>query len=164
MNLNDGVVYRCLRLGPLHQLHPGRSRSLVRYHDRLHENCLLGYLSLCWICSSDKGGDGVIERRDVADVRPQSSVPHPPDDFTQLGTIGLDNEVNRQAIEGLSRFIARLARRHSPLRFSFGGSRGAAPMRDERATYIAYSSLRVDDHSRAASKIIVAGARHEQGS
>src|SRR5262249_20807067 len=24
------------------------------YHDRLHVNCLLGYLSLCWICSSDK--------------------------------------------------------------------------------------------------------------
>jgi hypothetical protein len=36
MNLNDDVVYRCLRLGPLHQRHPGRSRSLVRHHDRLH--------------------------------------------------------------------------------------------------------------------------------
>src|SRR5438552_3545804 len=36
MNLNDDVVYRCLRLGPLHQLHPGRSRSLIRHHYRLH--------------------------------------------------------------------------------------------------------------------------------
>src|SRR5436305_12767033 len=36
MNLNNDVVYRCLRLGPLHQLHPGRSRSLIRHHDRLH--------------------------------------------------------------------------------------------------------------------------------
>ena len=36
MNLNDDVVDRCLRLGPLHQRHPGRSRSLVRHHDRLH--------------------------------------------------------------------------------------------------------------------------------
>jgi hypothetical protein len=36
MNLNDDVVYRCLRLGPLHQLHPNSSRSLVRYHDCLH--------------------------------------------------------------------------------------------------------------------------------
>src|SRR5215831_18552652 len=36
MNLNDDVVYGCLRLGLLHELHPGRSRSLVRYHDRLH--------------------------------------------------------------------------------------------------------------------------------
>jgi hypothetical protein len=36
MNLNDDVVYRCPRLGPLHELHPGRSRSLVRHHYRLH--------------------------------------------------------------------------------------------------------------------------------
>src|SRR6516164_3481605 len=62
MNLNDDVVYRCLRFGPLHQLHPGRSRSLVRYHDRLHVNCLLGYLSLCWICSSDKVAERVVQR------------------------------------------------------------------------------------------------------
>ena len=40
-------------------------------------------------------GDGIVEGRDVADVRPQSSVPHPLDDLTQLGTIGLDNEVDR---------------------------------------------------------------------
>jgi len=53
-NLNDDVIYRCLRLGPLRQLHPGRSRSLVRYHDRLHVHCLPGYLSLCWICSNDQ--------------------------------------------------------------------------------------------------------------
>jgi hypothetical protein len=36
MNLNDDVVYRCRRLGPLHQLHPGRSRGLVRHNDCLH--------------------------------------------------------------------------------------------------------------------------------
>ena len=41
-----------------------------------------------------KGGDGVVEGRDVADVRPQSSVPHPLDDLAHLGTIGLDNEVS----------------------------------------------------------------------
>ena len=41
MNLNDDVVYRCRRLGPLHQRHPGRSRSLVRYHDCFHGNRLL---------------------------------------------------------------------------------------------------------------------------
>jgi hypothetical protein len=33
-----------------------------------------------------QGGDGFVEGRDVADVRPQSSVPHPLDDLTQLGT------------------------------------------------------------------------------
>src|SRR5262249_44358417 len=36
MNPNDDVVYRCLRLWPLYQLHPGRSRRLVRYDDCLH--------------------------------------------------------------------------------------------------------------------------------
>jgi hypothetical protein len=38
MNLNNDVVYRRLRLGPLHQLHPGRSRSLIRHHKRLHRS------------------------------------------------------------------------------------------------------------------------------
>ena len=43
-----------------------------------------------------EGGDGIFEGRDGADVRPQSSVPHSLDDLTQLGAIGLDNEVDRQ--------------------------------------------------------------------
>src|SRR3954447_26239768 len=47
-----------------------------------------------------EGGDGMVEGRDLADVRPQSSVPHPLDDLTQLGSIGLDNEVDRQAAGG----------------------------------------------------------------
>ena len=34
-----------------------------------------------------EGGDGIVEGRDGADVRPQSSVPHPLDDLAQLGTI-----------------------------------------------------------------------------
>jgi hypothetical protein len=34
-----------------------------------------------------EGGDSSVEGRDVADVRPQSSVPHPLDDLAQLGTI-----------------------------------------------------------------------------
>src|SRR5262245_53774190 len=47
MNLdNDIAVIRAreagerrpLRLGPLHQLHPGRSRSLIRHHNRLHRS------------------------------------------------------------------------------------------------------------------------------
>jgi hypothetical protein len=56
MNLDNDIAVirareageRCpLRLGPLYQLHPGRSRSLVRHHDRLHGNvssviCLFG--------------------------------------------------------------------------------------------------------------------------
>src|SRR5258707_6121888 len=47
-----------------------------------------------------EGGDGVVEGRDVADVRPQSSVTHPLDDLTQLGAIGHENKVDRQAVGG----------------------------------------------------------------
>src|SRR5262245_52869191 len=47
-----------------------------------------------------EGGNGIVESRDVADVRPQSSVTHALDDLTQLGTIGLDNEVDRDAVGG----------------------------------------------------------------
>src|SRR5262250_62280 len=47
-----------------------------------------------------ESGDGVVEGRDVADVRPQSSVTHPLDDLTQLGAIGHDNKVDRQAVGG----------------------------------------------------------------
>src|SRR5206468_8333331 len=47
-----------------------------------------------------EGGDSIVEGRDVADVGPQSSVPHPLDDLTQLGTIGLDDEVDCQAVGG----------------------------------------------------------------
>jgi hypothetical protein len=46
MNLNDDVVYRCRRPGPLHQRHPGRSRSLVGHDDRFHGYCLPGHLTL----------------------------------------------------------------------------------------------------------------------
>src|SRR4051812_33951990 len=47
-----------------------------------------------------ESGDGIVEDRDGADVRPQSSVPHPLDYLTQLGTIGLDDEVDGQAVGG----------------------------------------------------------------
>src|SRR5215218_8098992 len=47
-----------------------------------------------------QGGDGIVEGCDDADVRPQPSVTHPPDDLTQLCAIGLDNEVDRQAVRG----------------------------------------------------------------
>src|SRR5580692_10748462 len=47
-----------------------------------------------------QGGDGVVDGRDVADVRPQTSVAHPLDDLTQLGAIGHENKVDRQAVGG----------------------------------------------------------------
>src|SRR5438105_15680167 len=63
---------------------------------RANANDRLPRASLGWV----EGGDGTVEGRDGADVRPQSSVPHPLDNLTQLGTIGLDNEVDRQALSG----------------------------------------------------------------
>src|SRR3954469_8035730 len=47
-----------------------------------------------------EGCNGIVEGRDVGDVRPQSPVPPPLDDLTQLGTIGQDDEVDRQAVRG----------------------------------------------------------------
>src|SRR5919204_2959026 len=47
-----------------------------------------------------EGGDSIVEGRDVADVGPQSSVAHPLDDLSQLGTIGFDDEVDCQAVGG----------------------------------------------------------------
>src|SRR3954471_1924046 len=47
-----------------------------------------------------EGCNGIVEGRDVADVGSQSSVPHPLDDLSQLGTIRQDNEVDRQAVGG----------------------------------------------------------------
>jgi hypothetical protein len=47
MNLNNDIAVvrareagerRPLRLGPVHQLHPGRSRSLIRHYNRLHRS------------------------------------------------------------------------------------------------------------------------------
>src|ERR671933_1877669 len=47
-----------------------------------------------------EGGDSIVEGRDVADVGPQSTVADSLDDPTQLGTIGLDDEVDCQAVGG----------------------------------------------------------------
>src|SRR5262249_53899144 len=47
-----------------------------------------------------ESGDGIVERCDVADVGPQSSVPYPLDDLTQLGTLGNENKIDRQAVRG----------------------------------------------------------------
>src|SRR5262249_2982380 len=47
-----------------------------------------------------QGGDGVVESRDVSDVRAQPSVAHTLDDLDQLGAIGLDDEVDSQPVVG----------------------------------------------------------------
>ena len=75
-----------------------------------------------------EGGDGIVEGRDVADVRPQSSVPHPLDDLTQLGTIGLDDEVDRQAVGG-----PRLGRPDDGHQCSSGPNQARGPLLDVAA-------------------------------
>jgi len=81
MNLNDDVVYRCLRLGPLHQRHPGRSRGLIRHHNRPHDNFLIFSAVICsfggnvaasecpfdiscqgpWVASESEGGTALCQ-------------------------------------------------------------------------------------------------------
>src|SRR5215470_5445822 len=78
-----------------------------------------------------EGGDGIVEGRDPADIRPQSSVPHPLDDLTQLGTIGLDNEVDRQAVGGPC-----LARPDDGHQRSSGSNQGRGPLPDVAADEI----------------------------
>src|SRR6266536_6699931 len=75
-----------------------------------------------------EGRDGVVEGRDVADVRPQPSVPHPPDDLTQLGTIGRDNKVDRQAVRG-----PRLGRPGDGHQRSSGPDQACGPLPDVAA-------------------------------
>src|SRR6266498_500049 len=75
-----------------------------------------------------EGGDGVVEGCDVVDVRPQSSVPHPLDDLTQLATIGLDNEVDRQAVSG-----PRLGRPDDGHQCSSGSNQARGPLLDVAA-------------------------------
>src|SRR5215471_7785955 len=75
-----------------------------------------------------EGGDGVVEGRDVADVRPQPSVPHPLDDLTQLRAIGLDNEVDCQAVGG-----PRLGRPGDGYKCSSGTDQARRPLLDVSA-------------------------------
>src|SRR5215468_10251200 len=70
-----------------------------------------------------EGSDGVVEGRDVADVRPQPSVPHPLDNLNQLGAIGLDNEVDSQAVGG-----PRLGRPDDGHQCSSGSNQACGPL------------------------------------
>src|SRR5437868_12757067 len=75
-----------------------------------------------------EGGDGIVESRDVADVRPQSTIPHPLDDLTQLGAIGYDDEVDSQAARG-----PRLGRAGDGHQRSSGANQACRPLRDVAA-------------------------------
>ena len=107
--------------GVIDHVRIGTCRSRTNADDRL-PRAALGRV---------EGGDGIVEGRDVADVRPQSSVPHPLDDLTQLGTIGLDNEVDRQAVGG-----PRLGRPDDGHQCSSGSDQACGPLLDVAADEI----------------------------
>src|ERR1043166_785111 len=75
-----------------------------------------------------EGGDGIVESRDVADVRPQSTIPHPLDELPQLGAIGYDDEVDSQAARG-----PRLGRAGNGHQRSSGANYARRPLRDVAA-------------------------------
>src|ERR1700747_1730091 len=72
-----------------------------------------------------EGGDGIVESRAVADVRPQSTIPHPLDDLIQLGAIGYDDEVDSQAARG-----PRLGRAGDGHQRSSGANQARRPLPD----------------------------------
>src|SRR5689334_12310340 len=78
-----------------------------------------------------EGGDGIVEGRYFADVRPQPSVTHPPDDLTQLGAIGLDNKVDRRTVRG-----PRLGRTDDGHQRSAGSNQTRGPLLDLAADHI----------------------------
>src|SRR5216117_80183 len=122
MNFNDDIAVRAfkageprrIRIGSLHELHPGRSRGLILHHNRFHVNTPLyisprlrdifgsqqhhrrhtsaSYSASLWTNADDRlpldplgrveSGNGVVEGRDGADVRPQPTIPDPLDDLT----------------------------------------------------------------------------------
>src|ERR1043166_6869525 len=96
----------------------GACRSRTNADDRLPADSL----------GRIESGDGIVEGRDLADVRPQSSVTHPPDDLTQLGAIGLDDEVDGQAVGG-----PRLRRPHDGDQRSSGPDQIRGPRADVAA-------------------------------
>src|SRR3954465_5006455 len=93
-------------------------------------------------------GDGGVEGRDVADVRPQSSVPDPLDDLTELGTIGLDNEVDRQAVG-----TTRLGRPGDGHQRPSGSDHACGPLLDVTADDVEHQVDRDDVFQRVVLKV-----------
>src|SRR5258708_29742047 len=75
-----------------------------------------------------EGGDGIVEGSHFADVCPQPTIPDPLDDLTQLGAIGYDDEVNRQAASG-----PRFGRAGDGHQRSSGSNNARRPLRDVAA-------------------------------
>src|SRR5216684_6149035 len=92
--------------------------------------------------------DGIVEGCDVADVRPQPSVPDPPDDLTQLGTIGRDNEVDRQAAGG-----PRLGRADDGHQRSPGPNQTRGPLLDVAADDVEHQVDAADVFQRVVVEV-----------
>ena len=75
---------------------PPAGRQVIPESLRMNADDRLSLASLGPI----EGGDGIVEGSHFADVCPQSTIPHPLDDLTQLGAIGYDDEVDSQAARG----------------------------------------------------------------
>src|ERR1043166_7190457 len=95
-----------------------RCRSRMSADDRLSLDAL----------GRVEGGNRIVERSHVADVCPQPTIPDPLDELTQLGAIGYDDEVNREAISG-PRF-GRAGDRHQ---HSSGANQACRPLPDVSA-------------------------------
>jgi len=78
-----------------------------------------------------EGGDGIVECSHVADVCPQSIMPEPLDDLTQLSAIRFDDEINGPAA-GRPRFD-RAGDGHQ---HSSGANNARRPLRDIAADHI----------------------------
>src|SRR5437868_1527951 len=122
---------------------PGAS-AVTSYRSRTNTNDRLPRAPLGRV----EGGDGIVEGRDGPDVRPQSSVPHPLDDLTQLGTIGLDNEVDRKAING-----PRLRRPDDGHQRSSGSNQARGPLPDVAADDIEHQIDAADVFQRVAVEV-----------
>src|SRR5437763_5564746 len=119
---------------------PGAS-AVTSYRSRTNTNERLPRAPLGRV----EGGDGIVEGRDGPDVRPQSSIPDPLDDLTQLGTIGLDNEVDRKAING-----PRLRRPDDGHQRSSGSNQARGPLPDVAADDTEHQIDAADAFPRAA--------------
>src|SRR5262249_27749601 len=75
-----------------------------------------------------EGGDGIVEGSHVTDVCLQPTIPGPLDDLTQLGAIGYDDEVNREAVSGPC--LGRAGDGHQR---SSGSNQACGPLRDVAA-------------------------------
>src|SRR5262245_41262850 len=78
-----------------------------------------------------EGGNGVVKGHDFADVCPQPTGPGPLDGLTQLGAIGLDDEIDSQSASG-----PRLGRAGDGHQRSSGANHPHRPLRDVAAEHV----------------------------